>query len=257
MRHDSDAEHTTAVARSALYAFLSRALAYPTPAHREELSEIIVPMVIGVQTGDDDADRLVREVVAGLNAPLPDSRQSHSRVFTHIEPPDYPPYETAFDSADAFRQSDVMADVAGFYRAHGLQVGGAERERPDHAVTELEFMAFMARKEAYALEHLGAEQVEECRRTQVSFLRDHLGRWAPAFGRRLATFCDDAFFRSVGSLLETWIETEIVAWDAEPETRLETPHPLPPPDDGGCGIDPSDCPATADTRTPIEIGSKP
>lgn len=254
MHHDSEAEHATAVARSALYAFLGRALAYPTPAHRAELAEMIVPVVSAVQTGDDDADRLVPEIIAALTLPLADARRAHTRVFTHIEPPDYPPYETAFDSADAFRQSAVMADVAGFYRAHGLQVGGVERERPDHAVTELEFMAFMARKEAYALEHFGTEQVEECRRTQVLFLRDHLGRWAPAFGRRLATFCDDPLFRSVGSLLERWIEIELAAWDAEPATRLESPHPAPPPDDGGCGFDPSECAAAAEHRIPIEIG---
>lgn len=257
MHNDSDAERTTAVARAALYTLLSRALAYPTPAHRTELAESVLPMVLEIETGDAEVDGLVVQVAAALSAPISDLRHAHSRVFTHIDPPDYPPYETAFDGTDAFRQSAVMADVAGFYRAHGLQVGGIERERPDHVVTELEFMAFMARKEAYALDHLGAEQVEECRRTQVSFLRDHLGRWAPAFGRRLVAFCGFPFFETVGSLTERWIEVELEAWDAEPETRLESPHPLPEPDDESCGFDESTCPMVTATNTPIEIGSNP
>lgn len=256
MHQDSTAELTTALGRSALYTFLSRALSYPTPENRADLYEIIAPLALAIETGDDTIDRLVREVADGLSAPLEDLRRTHIHVFTHIEPPDYPPYETGFDRADAFRQSSVMADVAGFYRAHGLRVGGEERERPDHAVTELEFMGFMARKEAYALENLGEDEVQECRRTQISFLRDHLGRWAPALGRRLATFCDEPLLQSVGSLLERWVEAEIVAWDAEPTDRLEDPQPLPEPEDDACGFDETTCPAFNVTETPLEIGRK-
>lgn len=265
MKHDSNDEQTvdgtpeltTALGRSALYTFLSRALAYPTPANRADLDDIVAPLALAIETGDEDVDRLVREVADALTVSVEELRSAHSRVFTHVEPPDYPPYETAFDRADAFRQSAVMADVAGFYRAHGLQVGGEERERPDHVVTELEFMGFMARKEAYALENLGDDEVQECRRTQVAFLRDHLGRWAPAFGQRLGLFCDEPVFQVTGSLLERWIEAEIEAWGAEPTDRLETPQPLPEPDDGSCGFDETTCPVVNTTDMPMEIGRKP
>lgn len=256
MPEASTAELTTAVGRSALYTLLSRALAYPTPANRAELAEQVAPVVSTVETGDAAFDHLVTEVVAALDVPMAELRNAHGQVFTHIEPPDYPPYESAYDRADIFRQTTVMADVAGFYHAHGLRVGGTERERPDHVVTQLEFMAFMARKEAYALEHLGADEVDECRRTQVVFLRDHLGRWAPSFGRRLSTFSVEAPFPAVGRLLALWIEAELEAWDVEPESVLDEPQPPPPPEDEGCGLDASSCPVANADVTPLEIGRK-
>lgn len=257
MTEASTAELMTALGRAALYTLLSRALAFPTPGHRTELAEQVGPLAATVETGDEELDRLVREALASLDAPLAELRRAHSGVFTHIEPPDYPPYESAYDRADVFRQTTVMADVAGFYHAHGLRVGGAERERPDHIVTQLEFMAFMARKEAYALEHLGADEIAECRRTQVTFLRDHLGRWAPSFGRRIATFSGELTFQASGRLLERWIEAELEAWGVELESALDAPQPPPPPEDDGCGFDPSTCPVANATVTPLEIGRNP
>jgi TorA maturation chaperone TorD len=157
-------------------------------------------------------------------------------VFTHIEPEDCPPYESAYGFVDVFRQTDVMADVAGFYRAHGLVVGGTERERPDNVVTELEFMSFMARKEAVALDQLGADEVDECRRTQASFLRDHLGCWGPDFGRRVSLLTDHPLLRASGALLARWIEADLAAFGVEPAERRHEPAPRPLPDDGTCGM---------------------
>ncbi len=204
-------EWETAVGRGAVYALLARALAYPSPRHLTELRDSIGPIVAGLSTGNTALDDRLEEVLRGLDAPIDELRNAHASLFTHIEPVDCPPYESAYNSADIFRQTQLMADVAAFYRAHGLRAGGVERERPDHITTELEFMGFMAHKEAHALEHLGPEQVAECRRTQSLFLRDHLGYWGPGFGRRVGLVAGQPLQRALGSLIADWLPARMEA----------------------------------------------
>ncbi len=184
----------------------------------------------------------------------------HGNLFTHIEPMDCPPYESAFSGTDVFRQTSVMADVAGFYRAHGLQVGGRERERPDHIGTELEFMAFMTEKEAYALEHLDADAVEECRRTQDRFLSDHLGCWAPGFARRVAVAAHDGPYVAIARALEAWLLADLRAAGVTPVEVLEEPQPQPPPEDDSCGasemcgVEVTTTPGESPEGTWVELG---
>ncbi|HJW89017.1 MAG TPA: molecular chaperone TorD family protein [Anaerolineales bacterium] len=95
-------------------------------------------------------------------------------------------YETEIGLPHEFRQSQELADIAGFYRAFGFQVGGNVRERPDHLAVELEFMYVLALKEAYALSNERAEQAQVCQEAQAKFLEDHLGKWVGLFADSLA-----------------------------------------------------------------------
>ncbi|MCZ7525571.1 MAG: molecular chaperone TorD family protein [Acidimicrobiia bacterium] len=230
-------EWQTAVARSAVYALLARGLAFPSPDHRSELRERVLPVVADLETGDPELDGALAEVRERLDQPLGALRDAHQSAFTHVDPEDHPPCESAYRTDDVFRQTQIMADVAGFYRAHGLAVGGTERERADHVVTQLEFMGFMAAKEAYALEHLGPDEVAECRRTQAAFLRDHLGCFGPALGRRLELAAPEPLVRALGRLLGRWLETDLDVLDVTPAERLDEPFGPTPPDDGSCGLE--------------------
>jgi TorA maturation chaperone TorD len=129
-----------------------------------------------------------------------------------------------------------MADVAAFYRAHGVAAGGEERERPDHIATELEYVGFLARKQAWAVEHLGPDERDECVRAQRHFLRDHLGRWAPAFGHRLRLVASEPLLESIGALVAAWVAADLERMGVTPATVLDEPAPPPPPDDGLCGL---------------------
>jgi TorA maturation chaperone TorD len=129
----------------------------------------------------------------------------------------------------------LLADIAGFYRAHGLRAGGSERERLDHITVELEFMAVLARKEVLALQNGWSESTGICRETAVSFLQDHLGCWAPAFGRRASTVSGSPWYQSLGSLVALWVEEEIAAAGVTPVEVVEEPLPQELPDDGACG----------------------
>lgn len=72
------------------------------------------------------------------------------------------------------------------YAAAGLQLAPALQELPDHAAVELEFMAFLCQQEARAWEEKAVTVGLQTLERQGAFLRQHLGRWFPAFARQVA-----------------------------------------------------------------------
>ena len=238
------ADWSTAIGRSALYAFLGRALVHPTDASLEAIRATLVPVLAALEVGEPDV-RAARDrvVAAAEDVSAADLRRAYVSLFTHVVTPDCPVYETAYQTTDVFQQAHTMADVSGFYRAHGIRIGGRERERPDHIGPELEFMGFVARQEAEALAGDNAEGVSACRRTQALFLRDHLGCWGPGFGRRVAALAPAPYYRALGDLLTAWFEADLERLHVTPARVLDNPLPLALPDDGECGGDDClDCP---------------
>lgn len=246
-----DARWLDALARGAVYTFLSRALAHPTMESRDEIEDRLIPLLRSIRL-PASCQRALDEVLAARMVPPDELRLAHGRIFTAVESEDCPSYETAFVPGDVFRQANTMADVSAFYRAHGLAVGGVHRVRPDHIVAELEFMGFMGRKEALAIQEVRPGRVSECRKTQETFLRDHLGTWGPGFGRRLAVVAEDPFYRAVGALVAGWLELDILARGIDTLQRLDTPVPHPPPDDGACGLEGDAWGAVPSVREPTE-----
>lgn len=117
---------------------------------------------------------------------------------------DISPYETGYEPRPGAPGGKTfqLADIAGFYRAFGFEVKG---ERPDHIVPELEFMALLLAKEAYATlsgEDAGAEV---CRKARESFLSEHLLVWLPQLGQKLAAsgLGTTMTARAIGVLLAT------------------------------------------------------
>lgn len=239
----ADLDWQDAIGRSIVYTFLSRALAYPDPVQLGVARERILPALLELELEGPLGDA-IRGGVARLHGPLDSLRLVHTQIFSLTVSSDCPDYETAYLSRDVFQQGHVMADIAGFYRAHGLEVGGQSYQRPDHITIELEFMGFLARKEAYAIEHLGEEQRAMAREAQATFLRDHLACWGPALGRRIAA-CDgpgDSPYRWLGQALAAWIADECAYLAVTPASSVDRPMlEWPEPDDGMCGIE-SDCP---------------
>ena len=130
---------------------------------------------------------------------------AYQHVFTLSYSEDCPPYETAFSSSHIFQQTQEQADIAGFYKAFGVN---AQAERPDHVALELEFCYLLALKEAHARELDESEHVEICRDAQRTFLREHLARWAQLIGQRVAVTGSGTLYGAAGALLVAF-----VAWE--------------------------------------------
>ncbi len=248
---DKNGYAADALARAAVYRLLAGSLAFPSIRSRQLLRDEVFPTLTGLRTGSKDLDDSLLDAMALHDGPLDGLRVTHGTVFTHIDSPDAPAYESAYCPGDVFRQAEVMADIAGFYLAHGVAVGGLDRERPDHIATELEFMAFLARKQAHALLELGQDEIEECEHSQRLFLGEHLGCWAQAFAARLQIVGAATPFASIGRLLAQWLATELDWLGVEPVATWTEPKPVPDPDDGSCGID-----GAGLVITPVELSGR-
>lgn len=134
--------------------------------------------------------------------------EAHRRLFGHTARGSAPPYGTEYGRDTLFQQPQRLADLAGFFAAFGVRLDPARHERVDHVRCQLEFSAFLARKEAHALDAGDAVMLTEVRRAQGLFLRDHLGRFAPALGERLRREDPAGFYGAVGALLRRFVEAE-------------------------------------------------
>lgn len=193
---------TEAVQRGLAYEFLARAFAYPDANAIESIRDT-AGLVVTLDKGgllEPVARTFIEEPRAKLESEYID-------LFTLATSPDCPSYESAYVCTDMGQQTTIMADVAGFYRAFGLEIG--QGQRPDDISLELEFMGFLCRKEAYALEHMGKPRVLQARRTQRVFVSEHLGQWAETLGHGItSTAGASRAYTLLGATLAGWMERE-------------------------------------------------
>ena len=151
--------------------------------------------------GDDLRLTATVKSLAGTQPPSVEQMQSSfDHLFGHTARGKIPPYETEYGAEALFQQPQEMGDLMGFYGAFGLTLNAQEHERPDHISCECEFVSFLALKEAYALEQEDTAVLEITRGATRLFLRDHLGRFAPAFATKLKQQGGAGFYGALGGL---------------------------------------------------------
>lgn len=222
---ESESPHSgihQALARSFIYRYLAKAYEDPTPATWQWLTEPTTlatlhsaAALLGgpVRTAAENLDRHLHSTAfeAFLGAYL--------TAFGHAARGSCPLNEIEYGDikADPLFQPHRLADLAAFYRAFGLEIAPDAGERHDHLGLELEFLCVLAAKDAYALEYqLDAADHGLCREAQKKFLREHLGRWTPAFARRLAAATGDPTLRSLAEFTRTFVEYECHAFGVNP-----------------------------------------
>ncbi|MGH7206686.1 MAG: TorD/DmsD family molecular chaperone [Nitrospiraceae bacterium] len=159
-----------------------------------------------------------------VNWQLSDLQAEHRRVFSNVITLDCPPYETLFGNDHVFAQAHVMGDIAGFYKAFGVELSRDIHERMDHLSVELEFMHFLAYKESYARCHDGAEKTQIVVDAQKKFVKDHIGRWVPLFARMLARKADYGLFRYMADFLSDWIDLDQAYLGVTPQPYSEAEY---------------------------------
>lgn len=212
----TDTATATAVARSQVYAFLASALADPDgdtltslrrllPATKAALGAIGSP-------GAQAALSAVQEELERLEER--EFPAAHHRVFGHLVSGDCPPCEGEYGNAHIFQKTQCLADNAGFLKAFGLEAAPGVAVRLDHISVELEFLHVLAVKEAYALAHgHGEVRVAIVRDAARRYLRDHLGRWAPAFAARLEAKAQGGPYAALAQLLAAFIAEDASSLD--------------------------------------------
>ncbi|MBX3055313.1 MAG: molecular chaperone TorD family protein [Anaerolineae bacterium] len=203
-----------AIRRAQVYGFLTEAFLYP----RENWTEDIALLTEIVQTLTDNNELPITDYRFPItDYRLPDLQAAHRHTFGIAGSLCY---ETEYGLPHEYRQSQEMADIAGFYRAFGFNLGGAKRERPDHIAVELEFMHILALKEAYALETGIPEHLEICQAAQARFLQDHVGRWIGLFAQSVAHNAPDSPYATLANFAAAFARADV----ARLGVRLDAPQ---------------------------------
>ncbi len=232
----SGSPSSVAFARAAAYGLLAAALEYPRPEARSRIDGALPAAAAGARCLPPGCRGPLRRLAAELHAiGADDAERAYLRVFGHAGTPTAVPYEAAYVTTNVFQETDVLADVAGFYRAFGL---APDRERPDHVRLELEFAHILCFKEGYARRHHGAAEVAICDDGQRAFLAAHLGRWAETFFRRLRASSDGTHYALVADLGEAFCGGEAARAGAAGIGRAPHVPEVPEPGVWSCPLAP-------------------
>lgn len=226
-----------ALARSAVYEFLSLAFLYPKA---RALTNLVQGAQQLGQTNSEMGNTELKAILDKLADQLAiiDDRgfeEEYIQVFGHTISNDCPPYEGEYGHPNVFQKSGALSDLSSFYAAFGVKPNPELKDRVDHISVEMEFMQLLTAKEAYAdLQGHGEDKVLLCREAQAAFLTNHLANWVEAFAHRLAAKAGgDGIYGPLAHLLKFHMERELslFALDA-PQDRF----PMEPEeDDLECG----------------------
>lgn len=116
-----------------------------------------------------------------------------------------PPYGSVYLEGGRRVMGDSTMEVARLYQQEGVAIDVGEP--PDHIAIELEFLSFLARKEAMATAAGLNEEADRCRRVQNRFLGEFLQPWLPAFCAAIRTGTGNRFYQALADCLEGGISS--------------------------------------------------
>jgi len=252
------AEAAIDLARECLYRFLAAALTDPTAGGwallldrdnrrlaadaadllRDEASTEPAALGFG-ELPPIDLD--LAPVLAELRRPRAELTTEYDRVFGLVPSRECPPYETEYHAtAEPFFRAQQLADVAGFYRAFGLEPSRGQPERPDHLALELEFMAFLLMKKRLAPDASDGDNESAaggrvCSEAEAAFFRDHLAWWVPSFATGLRRRAVQGLYAAVGQALAALMPAERARFGvAPPRVPLQAMVIERPAEQAGC-----------------------
>lgn len=209
-------------ARAAAYGLIAHGFQYPDG---DAISTLVDParweswpdMVQKTGGATEASLRLLQNAVGALADCSDDARRALSQryddLFGHAVCGACPAYEMEYGRNEIIRLASDLADLAGFYRAFGLEIANGANGRPDHIVAECEFMSVLCSKEAYAHAQGDKANAEICLDAERTFLRDHLARWLPALTHRLQQADPDGFFGALARFADAFVKDECSLFD--------------------------------------------
>lgn len=201
------------------YQLLALAFMYPDKGWLESLSAFLA-------VRKDEHGNYGSELERSLSNSLEQSLNEHTldgidneynRLFTAGETVLTPNYETEYGMDTIFAKTKELADLNGFYNAFGLELGkDSNNERPDHVSIELEFMAMLLIKEAYARNEGWDEKANLCLEARKKFLKDHIGRWGPTLCTVVKHKTELEFYKVVAGLTAEIINKDLKELKVKP-----------------------------------------
>jgi TorA maturation chaperone TorD len=245
----------TDLARECLYRFLAAALTDPAGTCwslvrdpgcgriaaaaadllREEAGGEPIALGFG-ELPPDDLD--LGPVLDGLALSGAAITSEYDRVFGLVPARECLPYETEYyANAEPFFGAQQLADVAGFYRAFGLEPSRVSPERPDHLALEMEFLAFLLMKKRLAPGAPGQDEddgrAKVCEAAEATFFSEHLAWWVPSFATGLQRKAGRGFYAALARVLAALMPIERRRFGVPPP-RMPLRAPVQPQEAAAC-----------------------
>ncbi len=132
------------------------------------------------------------------NAPKADDLQRYQIDFSRLFIGPFkllaPPYGSVYLEDGKFMGNSSLA-AKELFSQEGLNV--VIKDAPDHITLELEFMYFLALKEAEARENSDPEEADRLRDKQAAFLGMHLGKWVSQFTDKMEENSQTEFYKDL------------------------------------------------------------
>lgn len=187
---------------SQIYMFLGMCFSYPTREFYEAVK--------GIEAGGE-----LNGVVEGLPflvnskvIPSPSLTQEDFEnlyVNTFDMNPGRPLYESAYTSyRDDMCSRDIYEDLLRFYEHFNIKLNEKEKDFPDHLSAELEFMAFLTKKEADALER--GKDANPYQLAQMDFLERHLEKWVDKLDEKIQKKVKEGFYKGASVFMNEFLK---------------------------------------------------
>lgn len=252
-----------AESRARLYALLANAWAHPESAlvsalMNRETSGLALTLGSGFSAALDAAIAALLASCDQLRGrseieALAQLGSEHAKLFGHSVRGSCPPYELEYGQSEIIQQTAELADIAGFYRAFGMDLQESAFERGDHICVECEFLGVLCAKQAWALREGQTAMAETCNDAQRLFLRDHLARWAPAFSHRVTVAAPEGFYGRVAALTAALMESDCADFDIAVGPQWIELRPADPEKDAAIDCGPTVCESGAPEQL-VQIG---
>jgi DMSO reductase family type II enzyme chaperone len=221
----NDPEGQHAAARSRVYAAFAEIFEYPDAEYVEAVRSGALADAVREVLANVDASLAEGEWSALSNAgeEVDDLAIEYTRLFdVGASGPPCPLYGGLYGGA----RMKTMEEAVRFYNHFGLTLSDSPHELPDHLTTELEFLHFLAFREAQALEQ--GDDPGAYRRAQRDFLARHLGRWIPKMREKMEHKDPMPFFLGLVRRLESFLMNDgahlvAVAGPAPPPSATSKP----------------------------------
>lgn len=200
-------ERRAAAARSRAYGIFSRIFRYPS-------DNVVQPMLDGslreeLRQALDDLP-YPSSLVAQVWPPLPDCAEDLQASYCGLFDTSRPRGAAVSLSEKDYVQTErslMWEDLLRFYEHFGLEYSiDKVPELPDHLVTELDFLHYLAFLEAATV---GDD--EPFGRAREDFVGRHLGKWLPALADKIARAGADTPYAAFGAMLQTFLADEVKA----------------------------------------------
>lgn len=219
-----------AVLRSRVYAMLASAFVYPTQtlyadiesgAYADSLTETVTALY------PDLEDQIAGPAVTLCAATsLSEQEADYLRTFeTSLPKPAVPLYEGM--SARPAERAGILLELKAFFSEFGLAMNKTLGEFEDNLTAELEFMQFLAAKEAEAIKN-GSDR-RPYQLAQHDFLARHLSKWLPGLAQS-ASEIPSSFYRSALQIAAMFVQRDLTAAFQSPQSvrssLISSPQPL-------------------------------